>query len=169
MMAKKLGDVGLLGKSGARAAEHPEDEDAKAAKAAEEEEEAKAAKAKEDEEEKEAKAAEEEEEKKEAKAQKDEEDEKEAKAVASAAKTAHLNARAITDLCVLARKPELAGEFIASGASQVKVRRELLADRADDSQIGEIAGQTSPAGSPAAAAAMWDHATKKNSRFFGHA
>ena len=149
-MTKKLADIGLLGKSGARAGEHPEDDDAKAAKAA--------------------KSAEEHE---------DDEDEHPAakaasqrrldKAVKAASAKAKAKAHKIAVLCKLAGRPELTDEFIASGADAAAVGERLLRLRADDSQIGEIAGQTSPAGSPAAAAAMWDHATKKNSRFFGHA
>ena len=162
-MLNKLAGIGLGGK---RAAEH-DDDDAKAAE--EEKEKEAAAKAAEEEEEKEAsaKAAEEEEEKK--AAEEEEEEKAAAKAASGATATAQNSARAITDLCTLAGKPELAGGFIAAGKSQAAVRRELLADRADGSGTGEIAGQTSPSGSPAAAAAMWDHATKKNSRLFGHA
>ncbi len=144
-MTKALAAIGLHGKSGKRAEEHDDDEEAKRAAEEEEEKEKEAA----------AKAAEEEEEKKAAEAQEDDEDEKEAKAAASAAKTASLSARAITDLCALARKPELAGEFIASGASQAAVRRKLLADRADASGAGEIAGQTGPVNRDAHAG--WDH------------
>ncbi len=153
-MLKELAAIGLRGKSGKRADEHEDDEDAKTAKSAEEHED----------DEEEAKAAEDDED--EAKAE-DDEDEKEAKAVASAAKAARINARAITALCALAGKPELAGEFIASGKSQAAVRRGLLADRADASGVGEIAGQTSPAGSPAASAVMWDKANEKNAKAMG--
>ncbi len=184
-MAKKLAAVGLRGKSGKRAGEHPdndeqdvkaqdEDNDEQNVKAQDEDEEEETAKAKKAK----AKKAQEEEDEKEAQDEEDferraqDEDEEEtakAKAVAQAKKSARLSAAAINDLCVLAGKPELAGGFIASGMSQAAVRRELLGARADGSSVGEIAGHTSPAGSPAATAAMWDHACKKNARFFGHA
>ena len=183
-MAKKLAGVGLRGKSGKsakRSGEHPDD-DEQDAKAQEDNDEQNV-KAQ-DEDEDDAKAQDEDEDEKEAQDEEDferaeDEDEeeetaksksarREAKAVAHAKKSARLSAAAINDLCVLAGKPELAGGFIASGMSQAAVRRELLGARAD-SGVGEIAGHTSPAGSPASVTAMWDHATKKNARFFGHA
>ncbi len=167
-MAKALATVATRGKSATRA-EHPDDDETKAAE--EEKEKEAAAKAAEEEEEKEAaaKAAEDEEEKKAAEEEKEEKAAAKAASGAAATATAQNSARAITDLCALAGRPELAGEFIASGKSQASVRKALLSLRAAGSNVGEIAGQTSPSGSPAAAAAMWDHATKKNSRFFGHA
>ena len=185
-MAKNLAGVGLRGKSGKRAGEHPDndeqnvkaqdEEDEKEAQDEDEEETAKAkakSKAQDEEDEKEAQDEEDFE-----RAQDEDEEEetaksksarREAKAVAQAKKSARLGAAAINDLCVLAGKPELAGGYIASGMSQAAVRRELLGARADGSNVGEIAGHTSPAGSPASVTAMWDHATKKNARFFGHA
>ncbi len=163
-MLNPLAGIGLGGK---QAAEHDEDE---AAKAAEEEKEKEAtAKAEEEEEEKEAAAKAEEDEEEKKAAEEEEKEKAAAKAASGATATAQNSARAITDLCALAGRPELAGEFIASGKSQASVRKALLADRAGGSNTGEIAGQTSPSGSPAAAAAMWDHANEKNSRFFGHA
>ena len=165
-MLNKLAGIGLRGK---RAAEHPEDEDARAeddedehkAKANEDEDEPKVddddeddAKAEDDEEEAKAKAA---------------SQRRMAKAVKAATAKAKADAHEIAVLCKLAGRPELTDEFIASGASPAAVGEHLLSLRADGSKIGEIAGQTSPAGSPVAAAAMWDHATKKNSRLFGHA
>ena len=177
-MFHKLAGIGLRGKS---AAEHPEDDDAKAAKSAEEheddEDDAKAkakAKAKDDDED----HVDDDDEDHDAKDDDDEDEHPAAKAASQrrldkAVKAASAKAKAkavkIAVLCNLAKRPELTDEFIASGASAAAVGERLLSLRADDSQIGEIAGQTSPAGSPAAAAAMWDHATKKNSRFFGHA
>ena len=159
-MTKRLGKIGLFGKSGKRAGEHDDEDEEAKAKAAEEEEEeeakAKAAEEEEEEEETKAKAAEEEDE--------EEEAAKSTKAVARAAKAARLNARAITDLCALAGKPELAGEFIAAGVSHAAVRKELLGARAETSAAGEIAGQTGPNDSPGAVAAMWDHAIEKNTR-----
>ena len=173
-MFDKLAGIGLRGKS---AAEHPEDDDAKAAKSAEEheddEDDAKA-KDKDDDED----HVDDDDEDHDAKADDDEDEHPAAKAasqrrldkaVKAASAKATAKARKIAVLCNLAKRPELTDEFIASGASTAAVGERLLSLRADDSQIGEIAGQTSPAGSPAAAAAMWDHATKKNSRFFGHA
>ncbi len=191
-MAKKLAGVGLRGKSAKRAAEHPED-DEDTAKAQDEDNDEQNVKAQDEDEDETAKSkskkakskAQDEEDEKEAqdeedfeRAQDEDEEEetaksksarREAKAVAQAKKSARLGAAAINDLCVLAGKPELAGGFIASGMSQAAVRHELLGARADGSSVGEIAGHTSPAGSPAATAAMWDHACKKNARFFGHA
>ena len=177
-MTKKLADIGLLGKSGARAGEHPEDDDAKAAKAAksaeEHEDDEDDAKADDDDED----HVDDDDEDHDAKAEDDEDEHPAAKAasqrrldkaVKAASAKAKAKAHKIAVLCKLAGRPELTDEFIASGADAAAVGERLLRLRADDSQIGEIAGQTSPAGSPAAAAAMWDHATKKNSRFFGHA
>ncbi len=171
-MLNKLAGIGLRGK---RAAEHDED-DAKAEDdndeqplAEDDEEDAKA------EDDDEHPAAEDDDE--EAKAEEDDEEAKAAakakrrmaKAVEAATKKATARAHQIAVLCKIAERPELTDECIASGASPSAVGDHLLSLRADGSNAGEIAGQTSPSGSPAAAAAMWDHAAKKNSRFFGHA
>ena len=153
-MLKALAGIGLRGK---RAAEHPEDDDAKAN---EDDEDMRAEDDDED-----VKAEDDDED---VKAEEDDEDVK-AVAVAQANKAARANAKVILELCKLDKRPELAGEFIAAGASQSQVRRQLLASRAEGSTTGDISGQTGPGGSPASAAAMWDHAIKKNSRFAGHA
>ncbi len=156
-MLNTLAKIGLRGK---RAAEH-DDEDAKAN---EDEDDVKAM----DDDEDEAKAMDDDED--EAKAAEDD-DEKEAKAVARAVKAASAKASAkaheIAVLCKVGKRPDLTDEFIASGASPAAVGERLLELRADASHVGEIAAQTGPNGSPAASAAMWDHATEKNTKVFG--
>ena len=162
-MRNPLAGIGLRGK---RAAEHDDDEDAKA----NEFEDDKDAKAEDDEEDEDpkAKAAEGDED------EDEDEDEKEAKAAASlrratkaAAAKATARASAIFDLCNLAKRPKLAGEYIASGASPATVGKHLLTLRADESGTGEIASQTGPNGSPGGAAAMWDKAIEKNAKRLG--
>ena len=155
-MLKTLAGIGLRGKRA--------NEDDEELKANEDDEDARAA-AKANEDDEDAKAEHDDED---AKAEDDDEDVK-ATATAQANKSARINAKAIVDLCELAGRPELSGQFIAAGASQSQVRRQLLASRAEGSTTGDISGQTGPGGSPASAAAMWDHAIKKNSRFAGHA
>lgn len=151
-MAKNLAGVGLRGKSGKsakRSGEHPDD----------------GPKAEKDNDEQNVKAQDEDEEEETAKSKSAR---SEAKAVRAASAKATAKAHKIAVLCKLAGRPELTDECIASGASAAAVGEHLLGLRADSSS-GEIAGHTSPAGSPAATAAMWDHACKKNARFFGHA
>ena len=183
-MAKNLAGVGLRGKSGKsakRSGEHPDDgpkaekdNDEQNVKAQDEDEEEETAKAKAQDEEDE-KGAQDEEDFERAQDEDEEEEtaksksaRSEAKAVRAASAKATAKAHKIAVLCKLAGRPELTDECIASGASAAAVGEHLLGLRADSSS-GEIAGHTSPAGSPAATAAMWDHACKKNARFFGHA
>ncbi len=173
-MASKLGKIGLFGKKGKRAEEHDDDEEAKAAAEAEAEEEGKAKAAEEDDEDDDPDPDAEEHED-------DDEEEEESAKSATSARARHRAAKAakagaakfkataatITDICAIAGKPELAGEFIAAGASQAAVRERLLEIRAEAGGAGEIAGQTAPNGSPGAAAAMWDKAIEKNAKAFG--
>ena len=133
-MLEKFAGIGLRGK---RAEEHDDDEEAKAAKSAEEHED----------DEEEAKAEEHDDE--------DDEDEKEAKAVARGVKRGRAAAVKIVNLCAVAgRSAKVAAEFLASGASQAEVSETLLACRAEGSGTGGIAGQTGPVDGDAYAA--WD-------------
>lgn len=57
----------------------------------------------------------------------------------SAAQVFQANARQITNACMIAGRPELAGDFIASGASLDTVQARLLELRAQ-TDVGEVTG-----------------------------